>query len=372
VVLLSNFGLGCDYLLMAVAPSLRWLLIGRIISGITSASVPTASAYIADITPERERAAKFGMLGAAFGLGFIIGPALGGVLGNINLRYPFWAAAVLSLANALYGFVILPESLSAENRSRFSLSKANPIASLRLLESHPKLFGLAAASFFYYIAHESLPSIFPIYTLYRYHWSEGMTGLVLAGVGLCSAIVSAALVPQITRVMGERGTFFSGLLFGIIGVASFAAAQANPLVFAGCVFVSLFQITGPALQSMMSSLVGTSDQGKLQGAINSIFGIAGMVGPALFNKSFALAIAPHSRIPIPGTPFWLAALFLAVAAGVALYTSMRAHRPADSDGPRTCPFTGRRREAMAGEHPEYAAFHLEPVTSEPAEVELPS
>src|SRR5436309_10529967 len=167
VVLMSNFGLGCDYLLMALAPSLSWLLLGRFISGITSASIPTANAYIADVTPAERRAAKFGMLGAAFGLGFIIGPALGGFLGGYGLRYPFWAAAGLSLANALYGFFILPESLPKERRAAFSLAKANPMGSLKLLRSNAALYGLATAMFLYYNAHEALPSMFVIYTDYR-------------------------------------------------------------------------------------------------------------------------------------------------------------------------------------------------------------
>src|ERR1700742_309895 len=168
VVLLSNFGLGCDYVLMALAPTLRWLFVGRVISGITAASIPTANAYIADVTPEEQRAAKFGMLGAAFGLGFIVGPAVGGFLGGYGLRYPFWAAAVLSLANGLYGLFILPESLPQDPRSPFSVKRANPLGALKLLRSHPELAGLAVAMFLYYNAHESLPSMYVLYTDYRY------------------------------------------------------------------------------------------------------------------------------------------------------------------------------------------------------------
>lgn len=315
VVLLSNFGLGFDYLLMAVAPTLNWLFVGRLLSGITAASLPTATAYIADITPENERAAKFGMLGAAFGLGFIIGPALGGLLGNIDVRYPFWAAAGLSLANGAYGFLILPESLRREHRSSFSLSKANPLASLRLLRSHPELLGLAIAAFFYYIAHQSLPSLFPIYTFYRYQWSEGLTGLVLAGVGVGSTVVSAALVGVATKRFGELLTFYAGLFFGVVALSLFAAATTSGVVIAGCVFIALFQMTGPALQGLMSRQVDQSEQGKLQGAISSIFGIAGMIGPALFNKTFALVIVSGS-LQVIGAPFWLAAAFLIVSAAV--------------------------------------------------------
>src|SRR5580692_1583473 len=215
VVLLSNFGLGCDYIFMAVAPTLSWLFVGRVISGITSASFPTANAYIADVTPEDQRAAKFGMLGAAFGLGFIIGPALGGMLGGMGLRYPFWAAAGLSLANAAYGFFILPESLPKERRAAFSLRKANPIGSLKLLRSHRELFGLATAMFLYYNAHEALPSMFVIYTDYRYHWSAQLTGWALAGVGVGSTIVSAALISLAIKRLGEIRTMFTGMLCGV-------------------------------------------------------------------------------------------------------------------------------------------------------------
>ena len=174
VVLLSNFGLGCDYVLMALAPTLSWLFIGRVISGITAASIPTANAYIADVTPEEKRAAKFGMLGAAFGLGFIIGPAVGGFLGGYGLRYPFWASAILSFANALYGLFVLPESLPKERRSAFSVKRANPLGALKLLRSHPQLAGLAVATFLYNNAHESLPSMYVLYTDYRYHFTSAI------------------------------------------------------------------------------------------------------------------------------------------------------------------------------------------------------
>ena len=224
VVLLSNFGLGCDYILMAVSPTLSWLFLGRVISGITAASFPTANAYIADITPPEKRAAKFGMLGAAFGLGFIVGPALGGVLGGMGLRYPFWAAAGLSLANWLYGFFILPESLPKERREAFSLRNANPLGSLKLLRSHPELFGLATAMFLSYNAHEALPSMFVLYTDYRYHWGAQLTGWALAAIGVGSTIVSAALISLAIKWLGEVRTLFTGMLCGVTGFAFFALA----------------------------------------------------------------------------------------------------------------------------------------------------
>lgn len=310
VVLLSNFGLGCDYILMALAPNLGWLFLGRVVSGITAASFPTATAYIADVTPEQERAAKFGMLGAAFGLGFIVGPAVGGLLGGIGLRYPFWAAAILSLANAAYGFFILPESLPKERRAAFSFRKANPAGSLKLLRSHPELFGLASALFLYYIAHESLPSMFVIYTDYRYHWSNQLTGLALAGIGVCSTIVSALLISLAIKRLGDLRTLYTGLLFGCCGFALYALASNTALFLLGCPLIALWGLAGPAMQSLMSQRVSPSEQGQLQGALSSLFGIAGMIGPILFTQIFALAIAQHQALSIPGAPYWLASALL--------------------------------------------------------------
>jgi DHA1 family tetracycline resistance protein-like MFS transporter len=323
VVLLSNFGLGCDYILMAVAPTLSWLFLGRVISGITSASFPTANAYIADVTPENARAAKFGMLGAAFGLGFIVGPALGGVLGGMGLRYPFWAAAGLSLANAAYGFFILPESLPRERRAVFGLRKANPLGSLRLLRSHPELFGLAAAMFLYYNAHEALPSMFVIYTDYRYHWSAQLTGWALAGVGVGSTIVSAALISLAIKRLGELRTLFTGMLCGITGFALFAVAPGTAIFMIGIPFLSLWGLASPAMQSLMSKRVGPSEQGQLQGALMSLFGVAGMIAPLVFTQVFALAISPSRAVQLPGAPYWLAAMLLAGSLMIAWHVTRR-------------------------------------------------
>jgi MFS transporter, DHA1 family, tetracycline resistance protein len=310
VVLLSNFGLGCDYILMAVAPTLSWLFVGRVISGITAASYPTANAYIADVTPPENRAAKFGMLGAAFGLGFIIGPAVGGVLGGMGLRYPFWVAAGLSLANALYGFFILPESLPKERREPFSFRKANPLGSLKLLRSHPELFGLATAMFLSYNAHESLPSMFVLYTDYRYHWGAQLTGWALAVVGVGSTIVSAVLISIAIRRLGEVRTLFTGMLCGVAGFTLFAAAPKTAVFFAGIPLVSLWGLASPPMQSLMSRRVQPGEQGKLQGALMSLFGVAGMIAPLVFTQVFALAIVPTRAAQLPGAPYWLAAALL--------------------------------------------------------------
>jgi MFS transporter, DHA1 family, tetracycline resistance protein len=326
VVLLSNFGLGCDYVLMAMAPALSWLFLGRLISGITAASFPTANAYIADVTPPEKRAAKFGILGAAFGLGFIVGPALGGMLGGMGLRYPFWAAAGLSLANWLYGLIILPESLPRQRRAPFSLRKANPLGSLKLLRSHPELAGLATAMFIYYNAHESLPSMFVLYTTYRYHWSAQLTGWALALVGAGSTIVSAALISVAIRKLGETRTLYTGLLCGIAGFVLFAIAPDTPLFMLGIPFLSLWGLASPAMQSLTSKRVGPSEQGQLQGALMSLFGVAGMIAPLVFTWVFSLAISPQRALKLPGTPYWLAALLLAASMVIAWSVTRHAVR----------------------------------------------
>jgi MFS transporter, DHA1 family, tetracycline resistance protein len=313
VVLLSNFGLGFDYILMAVAPTLSWLFLGRLISGITTASIPTANAYIADVTPHDQRAAKFGMLGAAFGLGFIIGPALGGFLGSYGLRYPFWAAAALSLANATYGLLILPESLPRERRAAFSLRQANPVGSLKLLRSHPEIAGLAIAMFLTYNAHESLPSMFVLYTDYRYHWGTQLTGWALAAVGVGSTIVSAVLISLAIKHLGQYRTMFTGMICGIIGFSILALAPNTAIFFLSLPFLSLWGLGSPAMQGLMSKRISPSAQGQLQGALMSLFGVAGMIAPLVFTGIFAIAVAPQRAVPFPGAPCFLAALLMAAS-----------------------------------------------------------
>ncbi len=317
VILLSNFGLGLDYVLMALAPTLGWLFVGRLISGITSASYPTAGAYIADVTPPQERAAKFGMLGAAFGLGFIIGPALGGLLGSIDLRLPFWVAGALSLANAAYGYFILPESLPPEKRRAFSLRNAHVFGTLKLLRSHPELLGLAAAVFFMALAHESLPNVFVLYTDQRYGWSETGVGLALAMVGLGSALVSVLVVRPLVRRFGERQTAIIGMSFGITGCCVFAAAQTGAVFLCGIAFVALWGIAGPSIQSLMSHRVDPTEQGQLQGAISSLRALTGMIGPILFTQVFSTAVNRGGSLLL-GAPYYLSALLLLVALFIGL------------------------------------------------------
>lgn len=312
VILLSNLGLGLDYLLMAVAPTLGWLLVGRILSGITSASYPTAGAYIADVTPPSERAGKFGMLGAAFGFGFILGPAVGGLLGSIDLRLPFWVAGGLSLANVMYGYFILPESLPPEKRRPFHLRQANVLSAVKLLRSHPELLGMAGAMFIMGLAHEALPNVFVLYADQRYGWNESQVGLALAVIGVASVIVSMALVRPIVRRVGERVAAIGGLSCGILGYLVFAFAPIGSVFLVGIAFVALWGLANPSFQSLMSRRVDASEQGQLQGAIGSMRALTGMIGPVFFTQAFAFAVRHADSAPL-GLPFMLAAALLVAA-----------------------------------------------------------
>ena len=310
VILISCLGLGLDYIFMAVAPTLRWLFVGRVISGITTSNVSTAFAYIADVTPAEGRAKKYGLLGAAFGLGFVIGPAVGGLLGHYSLRAPFWAAAGLSLANFFYGLFVLPESLPPEKRAKSAWHMANPLGSLTLLRSNRVLSGLAVVTVLYYLAHQALPSVFVLYTEYRYGWNERAVGIALGAVGICVAAVSGGMVGPYVKRFGERLSLTSGLFFGVLGFVGFAMAPKGWLCLAAVPFIALWGVAGPAMQSLMSQLVDPSAQGKLQGAINSLRALTGMAGPLLFTQVFSAAISPTARIHLPGAPYFLGAVLL--------------------------------------------------------------
>jgi MFS transporter, DHA1 family, tetracycline resistance protein len=327
VILLSCLGLGLDYIFMALAPSLRWLFVGRIISGITTSNVSTAFAYIADVSPVELRAKRYGMLGAAFGLGFVIGPAVGGLLGHYSLRAPFWAAAGLSLANFLYGCFVLPESLPLEKRAKSAWHMANPLGSLSLLRSHPELSGLAVVITFYYLAHQSLISVFVLYTEYRYAWTTYGVGWALALVGVCSAVVSGGMVGPYVKKFGERFSLISGLAFGAVGFVGMAFAPNQWVVLGAIPFIALWGVASPAIQSLMSQRVDPSSQGKLQGAINSLRALTGMAGPVIFTQIFAAAIAVKAAVHVPGAPYYLAAILLMTAIGVAVWV-MGARRQA--------------------------------------------
>ena len=323
VILISNVGLGLDYILMALAPNLLWLFIGRLISGVTSASISTSYAYIADVTPAEKRAGAFGLLGAAFGLGFVLGPGLGGVFGSIDPRLPFWIAAGLSLLNALYGWLVLPESLPREKRSAFSWRRANPVGALKLLRDHEGLAPLAAVAFLSNLSHVVLPSTFVLYAAYRYGWSEYEIGLTLAGVGVCSALVQGGLVRPFVARFGERRALLTGLGCGVVGFAIFGWAQTPAGFLGGVIFSALWGLAGPAAQGLMTRRVSASTQGRLQGANSSLTGIAQMLGPTLFTRTFAIFIENPRGLHVPGAPFLLAGLILCGALGLA----WRASRP---------------------------------------------
>ena len=240
VVLISNLGLGLDYIVMALAPSLWWLFVGRVVSGITAASISTGFAYVADVTPPEGRAARFGMLGVAFGAGFVLGPALGGLAGGVEPRLPFWIAAGLSLTNALYGLFVLPESLPRERRAPFEWRRANPLGSLALLRSHRELLGLASVNFLGQLAHAVLPSVTVLYMGYRYGWDERTVGLVMAGVGICSMVVQGALIGPVVRRFGERSALILGLLFGTAGFATYGIASTGSVFLVGVPLMALW------------------------------------------------------------------------------------------------------------------------------------
>lgn len=313
VLIVSITGMGLDYVLMALAPSLVWLFVGRVISGITSASISTAGAYIADVTPPEQRAARFGMLGAAFGAGFIAGPALGGILGDINTHLPFWAAAGLCLVNALYGLFVLPESLPREKRSPFQWRKANPVGSLKLLKSTPLLMALAGVLFVTSLAHHALPQTFVLYSDYRYGWSVAMTGYVLAAVGLASMIVQGGLVGPAVKRLGEPRAILLGLAMGSISFVIYGAASTGALFLVGIPFAAVWGLAGPAIQAVMSRQLDSSNQGRLQGAVASIQGVAGLIGPLMFSQLFATGISRPDALHVPGIAFYAAALLMGIA-----------------------------------------------------------
>ena len=316
VILLSNLGLGLDYVLMAMAPTLTWLFVGRVISGITAASFTTAGAYIAAVTPPEKRAQAFGMLGAAFGVGFVLGPAMGGVLGGVDPRLPFWVAAGLSLANACYGVFVLPESLPKRLRSPFTWAKANPIGSLSLLRRSKRLSSLALVTFVASLAHVVLPAVFVLYAGFRYGWGEREVGLTLAAVGVFAMIVQAGLVQPIVSRIGERGAMMLGLVFGAAGFVVYGLASTGMWFLLGIPVMSIWGISGPAAQGLMTREVGADEQGRLQGASSSLMGLAELIGPAVFTFTFASMMTR-----LPGAPFLLAAGLLLVAAVMASFVT---------------------------------------------------
>jgi len=329
VILLSNLGLGVDFVLMAVVGTLPLLFLGRVLAGVFSASISTANAYIADVIPPERRAASYGMLGAAFGIGFIIGPALGGILGSIELRLPFWVAAGLSGANFLYGLLILPESLPKERRRPFELRRASPLGSLRLLRGYPKVAGLVAANVTSQLAHYVLPSVFVLYAGFRYGWGADRVGYVLALVGVCNVLVQAVLVRWIVPRIGERRTLLAGYAFGAVGFLLQGLAATGTAFLIAVPFLALWGLAGPALQALMTAQVAEDEQGRLQGAVTSLVSLTGVFGPATFTAVFAAFIATSAPLDLPGAPFLLASALLLLAWGIAWRTTSRRLQPVE-------------------------------------------
>ena len=311
VILLSCLGLGVDFMLMALAQSLPWLLVARIFSGVFSASFTTANAYIADVTAPEHRARAFGMIGAAFGLGFIVGPVVGGQLGTVDLRAPFWFAAGLSLLNFLYGWFVLPESLPKEKRTaRFDWAHANPLGSLLLLKKYPQVFGLAAVVFLANFAHYVYPVVFVLFAEYEYRWNEQQVGFVLAAVGVSSVIVQGGLVGPLVKRLGERRALLFGLGCGVLGFVIYGIAEAGWFFLIGLPVSALWGLAGPATQSLITRQVGADAQGRVQGALMSLVSLAGVFAPLAFAGTFGLFISKQAPAHLPGAAWLLAALLL--------------------------------------------------------------
>jgi MFS transporter, DHA1 family, tetracycline resistance protein len=328
VLLISMLGLGLDYILMALAPTLAWLFVGRVISGVTSASFSTAYAYIADITLPEKRAGAFGLVGAAFGVGFVLGPAIGGLLGAVDPRLPFWFAAAFCLANVACGYFLLPESLPLERRMSFQWARANPVGSLRLLRTQPQLMGLAGVAFLANLAHAVLPSVAVLYCSYRYGWSDQVMGLTLAAAGVGSGIVQGFLIRPAIGWFGERTALAVGLLFGTAGFAVYGLADTSVWFWSGLPLMALWGLATPALMGIMTRLVSGSEQGQLQGANASLMAVANLIGPTLFGFIFAWSIAPAASVHVPGAPFLLASALLGAGAVLAWQVTRPALAPA--------------------------------------------
>jgi DHA1 family tetracycline resistance protein-like MFS transporter len=352
VILLSCLGLGLDFIFMALAGTLPWLLVGRVISGITSASFTTANAYVADVVPADQRAKSYGMIGAAFGVGFIVGPMIGGWLGEINLRLPFWFAAGLALTNFLYGWFVLPESLPPEKRSaRFDWAHANPLGSLVLLKRYPQVFGLAAVVFLANLAHYVYPSIFVLFADYRFGWGPKEVGWVLALVGVFSVIVNVVLVGRAVKWFGERRTLLLGLACGVIGFMVYGLADIGWVFLVGLPISALWALAAPATQALITREVGPEVQGRIQGALMSLVSMAGIVGPALFAGSFGYFIGAGAPLHLPGAPWYLAALLLGGAVAIAWWKAPRVSTRVVEDAVPVMPADGVNRPQVGDAGP---------------------
>ncbi|MEC5145070.1 TCR/Tet family MFS transporter [Chitinophaga sp. 212800010-3] len=309
VLLVSLLGFGIDYIILALAPAYGWLFIGRVVAGITGASFTTATAYIADVSvDETTKAKNFGLIGAAFGLGFVLGPALGGLLAHWGLRAPFYAAAVLCLLNCLYGFFFLPESLSKENRRPFDWKRANPFGSLKFLTRHPEISALSLSFFLIYLGAQAIQGNWNFFTIYRFHWTEGMVGMSLAVVGVLVGAVQAGLTRVVVPKFGNEKSIYMGLSLYTLGLVLFAFATEGWMMFAFLVPYCLGGICGPSLQSVISGHVPGNQQGELQGALTSLMSLTTIIGPLIMNGTFSYFTSDRAPFYFPGIHFLIGAL----------------------------------------------------------------
>jgi MFS transporter, DHA1 family, tetracycline resistance protein len=317
VLLISLLGFGIDYLFMAFAPNIWWLFISRVIAGITGASFTTASAYIADVSNNETRAKNFGLLGAAFGLGFIIGPSLGGLLAHFGLRVPFYVAAACCLLNAAYGYFVLPESLSKEHRRKFEWKRANPLGSVTHLKKYPSVLGLIASLVLVYIAAHALQSTWTYINIERFNWSPQMLGYSLAVVGIMTALVQGVLIRFINPKLGNEKSVYIGLAIYSVGMLAFAFANKSWMMFAFMIPYCLGGIAGPALQAILAGHVPRNEQGELQGALTSMISLTSIIGPLVMTNLFAWFTKPNAPVHFSGAPFLLGSVLLMVSALVA-------------------------------------------------------
>ena len=326
VLLAALLGLGLDYVFLSFAPTLAWVFVGRVIAGITGASFTTATAYIADISTPEKRAQNFGLVGAAFGMGFIIGPAVGGLLAGFGSRVPFMVAAGLSLCNFLYGYFVLPESLTPDKRRPFEWRRANPVASLLRLRQYPAVLGLVAALVLIYLAGSATQSVWTFYTMLKFGWNERLVGISLAVVGLFSGLVQGGLVRVAIPKLGAARAIVIGLVCYSVGFVLFAFASKGWLMLAFLAPYCLGGLAGPALQGTISGQVPANEQGELQGSLTSLISATGVVGPLLMTHLFAFFTQPTAPVQFPGAPFLLAAVLTLVSVGLAV-RSLRKHPP---------------------------------------------
>ncbi len=323
ILLFSLLGFGVDYLFLAFAPTIGWLFLGRAIAGITGASFTTASAYIADISNDENRAQNFGMIGAAFGIGFIIGPVVGGVLGTYGARVPFLVAAGLSLLNALYGYFVLPESLSKEHRRPFEWRRANPLGSVVQIKKYPSVAGLVGSLVLVYIAGQAVQSTWTFFNIAKFGWSEKLIGYSLGGVGLLTAIVQGGLIRYINPKLGNEKSVYVGLGLYTLGLLLFAFASKSWMMFAFLIPYCLGGIAGPALQSIISAQVPRNEQGELQGALTSMISATSIIGPPIMTNLFAFFTRPSASVKFAGAPFLLGSVLMLGSTIIAYYVLRR-------------------------------------------------